>query len=160
MASGVAPDPTVIAAAIAETLDAVGGGSSSVRVVWTRGDARGLSPANAGAPRLVVTVEPLAGGTGDGGISLAVVRGHRGGLVPAAAKSGNFKAHYDYYSLVLGHWGVGDTKGALENYQLAVERDPRFGEYKTLNERTSEWTTLERRAMHEAYVLWSKTWKP
>jgi tetratricopeptide (TPR) repeat protein len=78
----------------------------------------------------------------------------------AAAKLSGFKAHYDYYSLVLGYWGLGDTKRALENYQLAVERDPRFGEYKTLNDRTSEWTTLERRAMHETYVLWSKTWKP
>lgn len=78
----------------------------------------------------------------------------------AASKQSGFKAHYDYYSLVLGYWGVGDTKRALENYQLAVERDPRFGEYKTLNERTSEWTPLERRAMHEIYILWSKTWKP
>ncbi len=78
----------------------------------------------------------------------------------AAAKLSNHRAHYDYYSLVLGCWGVGDMKQALENYQLAVERDPRFGEYKTLNERTSEWTPLERRAMHETYVLWSKTWKP
>src|SRR5262245_11368531 len=78
----------------------------------------------------------------------------------AAAKASNHRAHYDYYSLVLGYWGTGDTKRALENYQLAVERDPRFGEYKTLNERTSEWTPLERRAMHEIYVLWSKTWKP
>jgi tetratricopeptide (TPR) repeat protein len=77
-----------------------------------------------------------------------------------AAKLSNFKAHYDYYSLVLGYWGLGDTKRALENYQLAVERDPRFGEFKTLNERTAEWTLLERRAMHETYVLWSKTWKP
>jgi tetratricopeptide (TPR) repeat protein len=77
-----------------------------------------------------------------------------------AAKMSNLKAHYDYYSLVLGYWGAGDTKGALENYQLAVERDPRFGEYKTLQERISEWTPLERRAMHETYILWSKTWKP
>ena len=77
-----------------------------------------------------------------------------------SAKMSGFKAHYDYYSLVLGYWGVGDTKRALENYQLAVERDPRFGEYKALNERTSEWTPLERRAMHETYILWSKTWKP
>jgi len=77
-----------------------------------------------------------------------------------AARLSNHKAHYDYYSLVLGYWGLGDTKRALENYQLAVERDPRFGEYKTLNERTSEWTPLERRAMHEIYSLWSKTWKP
>jgi tetratricopeptide (TPR) repeat protein len=77
-----------------------------------------------------------------------------------AARLSDHRAHYDYYSLVLGYWGVGDTKRALENYQLAVERDPRFGEYKTLNERTAEWTPLERRAMHEIYVLWSKTWKP
>ena len=78
----------------------------------------------------------------------------------ASAKSSNYRAHYDYYSLVLGYWGMGDMKRALENYQLAVGRDPRFGEFKTLNERTSEWTPLERRAMHETYVLWSKTWKP
>lgn len=77
-----------------------------------------------------------------------------------AAKLSSHRSHYDYYSLVLGYWGVGDTKRALENYQLAVERDPRFGEFKTLNERTAEWTALERRAMHETYVLWSKAWKP
>lgn len=77
-----------------------------------------------------------------------------------AAKRSNFREHYDFYSLVVGYWGIGDTKRALENYQLAVERDPRFGEYKSLNERTSEWTPLERRAMHETYVLWSKTWRP
>ncbi len=77
-----------------------------------------------------------------------------------SAKRSNFSAHYDFYSLVLGYWGIDDTKRALENYQLAVERDPRFGEYKSLNERTSEWTPLERRAMHDTYILWSKTWKP
>lgn len=78
----------------------------------------------------------------------------------AAAKLSNHQAHYDYYSLVLGYWGTGDTKRALENYQLAVERDPRLGENKTLHERTLEWTPLEQRAMHEVYVLWSKTWRP
>jgi tetratricopeptide (TPR) repeat protein len=78
----------------------------------------------------------------------------------AAAQASNHNARYDYYSLVLGYWGLGETKRALENYQLAVERDPRLGEYKTLDERTAEWTPLERRAMHETYVLWSKTWRP
>jgi len=78
----------------------------------------------------------------------------------ASAKLSGHRAHYDYYSLVLGYWGIGDTKRALENYQLAVERDPRFGQFKTLDERTSEWTPLERRAMQETYVLWSKAWKP
>jgi len=77
-----------------------------------------------------------------------------------AAEQSRFGAHYDCYSLVLGYWGVGDTKRALENCQLAVDRDPRFGEYKTLNDRTSEWTQLERRAIHESYVLWSKAWRP
>jgi tetratricopeptide (TPR) repeat protein len=77
-----------------------------------------------------------------------------------SAKLSDHHAHYDYYSLVLGYWGTGQTKLALENYQLAVERDPRFGEFKTLDERTAEWTPLERRAIHEIYVLWSKTWKP
>jgi tetratricopeptide (TPR) repeat protein len=76
------------------------------------------------------------------------------------ARLSESRAHYDYYSLVLGYWGTGQTKKAIENYALAVERDPRFGEFKTLNERTAEWTPLERRAMHETYVLWSKTWKP
>ena len=78
----------------------------------------------------------------------------------AAAKLSGHQAHYDYYSLVLGYWGIGDTHRALENYQLAVERDPRLGENKTLHERTLEWTPLEQRAMHETYVLWSKAWKP
>jgi len=76
-----------------------------------------------------------------------------------SAKVSDHRGHYDYYSLVLGYWGTGQTKLALENYQLAVERDPRFGEFKTLEERTAEWTPLERRAIHEIYVLWSKTWK-
>jgi tetratricopeptide (TPR) repeat protein len=77
-----------------------------------------------------------------------------------SAKLSGFHGHYDYYSLVLGYWGTDDLKKALENYQLAVEREPKFGEYKTLNERTAEWTPLERRAIHEVYVLWNKTWKP
>ena len=78
----------------------------------------------------------------------------------AAVKMSGFKSHYDYYSLVLGYWGTRKTKEAMENYQLAVERDPRFGEYKTLAERTAEWTPIERRAIHEIYVLWSKAWRP
>lgn len=77
-----------------------------------------------------------------------------------AASQSHSQAHYDFYSLVLGYWGVGDTRQALENYALAVQRDPRFGAFKSLDERTSEWTPLERHAMHETYILWSKTWKP
>lgn len=77
-----------------------------------------------------------------------------------AAKLSNHQAHYDYYSLVLGYWATGDTQRALENYELAAERDPRLGSYKTLHERTLEWTPLEQRAMQETYILWSKTWRP
>ncbi len=77
-----------------------------------------------------------------------------------SANASGYKGHYDYYSFVLGYWGTGETKKALENYQLAVERDPRFGEAKTLNERIAEWTPLEQRAVREIYSLWSKTWKP
>ncbi len=77
-----------------------------------------------------------------------------------SAKLSGSRGHYDYYSLVLGYWGTHEIRKALENYQLAVERDPKFGEYKSLNERTAEWTPLERRAIHEIYVLWNKTWKP
>lgn len=77
-----------------------------------------------------------------------------------SSRLSNFGAHYDYYSFVLGYWGTKDTQRALENYAKAVEKDPRLGEYKSLNERTAEWTPLERQAMHETYVLWSKAWKP
>jgi tetratricopeptide (TPR) repeat protein len=77
-----------------------------------------------------------------------------------AVKQSDHGAHYDYYSLVLGYWGTGDTQRALENYQLAVERDPRLGDAKQLRERIMEWKPLEQRAMHETYVLWSKAWKP
>jgi len=77
-----------------------------------------------------------------------------------AAEMSQRRAHYDYYSLALGYWGVGDTRQALENYQLAVEREPRFGEAKLLLERTAEWTPRERKAIQEIYTLWSKTWRP
>jgi branched-subunit amino acid aminotransferase/4-amino-4-deoxychorismate lyase len=86
------PDLAAIARAIAATLAATGAAtSSSVRVMWTRGDARGLAPATAGAGRLVITVEPLLPAPA-AGVSLAVVHGARTGLVPAAAKSGNYLA--------------------------------------------------------------------
>jgi tetratricopeptide (TPR) repeat protein len=70
------------------------------------------------------------------------------------------RSRYDYYSKVLGYWGVGNQAKALENYQLAVEREPKFGQFGTLQERIAEWTPLERRAMFETYALWSKTWRP
>jgi tetratricopeptide (TPR) repeat protein len=80
--------------------------------------------------------------------------------IETGAKLSDLKAHYDYYSLVLVYWATGETKKALENYQLAAERDPRLADAKALNERIMEWTPLEQRAMRETYVLWSKTWRP
>lgn len=77
-----------------------------------------------------------------------------------AAAMSEHRARYDYYSLVLGYWGVKDFKKAMENYQLAVEREPKFGEFKTLQERIAEWTPLEKQAMEEVYILWSKAFKP
>ena len=77
-----------------------------------------------------------------------------------AAEMSQNKAHYDYYSLALGYWGVGDIQHAIENYALAVEREPKFGDTKSLNERTSEWNVKERLAMQQMYALWSKAWRP
>ena len=77
-----------------------------------------------------------------------------------AADMSQRRTHYDYYSLALGYWAVGDLKQSLENYQLAVEREPKFGDVKLLNERTAEWTPRERDAIHKIYALWSKTWRP
>jgi tetratricopeptide (TPR) repeat protein len=77
-----------------------------------------------------------------------------------AADMSQRRARYDYYSLALGYWGVGDRKQALENFQLAVERDPRFGEHKTLDERTAEWSSRERLAIRDIYGQWSKAWRP
>ncbi|MCD6049356.1 MAG: tetratricopeptide repeat protein [Verrucomicrobia bacterium] len=77
-----------------------------------------------------------------------------------AAEMSQNRSRYDYYSKVLGYWGTGNHAKAMENYQLAVEREPKFGQFATLEERIAEWTPLEQRAMRETYVLWSKTWKP
>lgn len=77
-----------------------------------------------------------------------------------AAKLSDCQSHYDYYSLVLGYWGVKDTQKALENYQLAAKRDPRFADEKTLDERIKTWQTVEKQAMHEIYALWVKAGKP
>jgi tetratricopeptide (TPR) repeat protein len=76
-----------------------------------------------------------------------------------AAELSQYKAHYDYYSLALGYWGVGNTQKALENFALAVEREPKFGNSKTLDERTAEWTPKERLVIKQMYALWTRTWR-
>jgi branched-chain amino acid aminotransferase len=87
------PDVAAVARAIAAALAAAGEGASSVRVMWTRGSARGLALSAATQSRLIVTVEPtalLAGASEGAGVTLAVVRGSRAGLVPFEAKTGNY----------------------------------------------------------------------
>ncbi|HEY6166843.1 MAG TPA: hypothetical protein VI454_02300 [Verrucomicrobiae bacterium] len=75
-----------------------------------------------------------------------------------AADLSKRQARYDYYCLALGYWANDDIAQALENYNLAVERDERFGEMKTLVERVAEWTDTEQREMRAIYSLWSKTY--
>jgi hypothetical protein len=77
-----------------------------------------------------------------------------------AADISQRQARYDYYCLAMGFFAVGDLKQSLENYQLAVEREPKFGDSKSLAERTAEWTPLERHVIQQIYALWSKTWRP
>ena len=75
-----------------------------------------------------------------------------------AADMSQRKARYDYYCLALGYWANNDIASALENYHRAVERDERFGEWKSLVERTAEWTATEQHEMQAIYTLWSKTY--
>ncbi len=77
-----------------------------------------------------------------------------------AADMSERRARYDYYCLALGYWVNGDRKQSLENYQLAVERDRRFGSAPALEERTAEWTPRERTVIREIYAVWSKAWRP
>ncbi|MBI3880118.1 MAG: hypothetical protein HY301_08630 [Verrucomicrobia bacterium] len=75
-----------------------------------------------------------------------------------AADLSKRNARYDYYCLAMGYWVNGDVGQAVENYDLAVKRDERFGDAKSLAERTAEWTATEQREIHAIYVLWSKTY--
>jgi tetratricopeptide (TPR) repeat protein len=77
-----------------------------------------------------------------------------------AADLSKGNARYDYYSLALGYWANGDLARALENYDLAAKRDERFAEWKSLIERTGEWTDTEKREIQAIYSLWSKAWRP
>lgn len=76
-----------------------------------------------------------------------------------AAEISRNNARYDYYSLAMGYWGVGDIGKAVENYQKAVEREPRFGQIKTLQERNAEWSPAERTAIESVYAIWSKAYR-
>lgn len=75
-----------------------------------------------------------------------------------AADMSKRNARYDHYCLAMGYWANGEIVQAIENYDLAVKRDERFGDAKSLAERTTEWTATEQREIHAIYVLWSKTY--
>jgi tetratricopeptide (TPR) repeat protein len=75
-----------------------------------------------------------------------------------AAQMSRHNARYDHYSLALGYWANGQLAKALEHYDLAVKRDERFGDWKSLMERVAEWTDVEKRAIQAIYSRWSKAY--
>lgn len=75
-----------------------------------------------------------------------------------AAALSKHNARYDHYSLALGYWATGKTIQALEHYDLAVKRDERFGDWKSLMERAAEWTDTEKHAIQAIYSRWSKAY--
>jgi branched-subunit amino acid aminotransferase/4-amino-4-deoxychorismate lyase len=84
-------DRAAVARALAETLAAAAEPDAAARIVVTRGDAAGLGPRAGARTRLVILVEPLGPAPAAApGVRLHSLAGHRGGLVPAAAKSGNY----------------------------------------------------------------------
>jgi branched-chain amino acid aminotransferase len=86
-------DRDACARALARTLAAAGLADAAARVIVTRGEAHGLAPRADARARLVIVVEPLAPPASEPpGVRLHSLAGHRGGLVPAAAKSGNYLA--------------------------------------------------------------------
>ena len=82
-------DRAACAQAVAATVAAAALDDAGVRIVVTRGDQPGLAPRPTATTRLVITVEPLIAAA-SAGVRLHSLDGHRGGLVPAAAKSGNY----------------------------------------------------------------------
>jgi|JI10StandDraft_1071094.scaffolds.fasta_scaffold42916_3 branched-chain amino acid aminotransferase len=83
-------DRATCARALAATLAAADLADASARIVVTRGDQPGLAPRADARPRLVIVVEPLAPAPTSAGVRLHTLAGHRGGLVPAEAKTGNY----------------------------------------------------------------------
>ncbi|HVK76805.1 MAG TPA: aminotransferase class IV [Kofleriaceae bacterium] len=84
-----APDRSRIERAMTATVAAAGGGDLALRVMWTGGDGGRLGERH-GAPRLLVTAEPIEPGRARP-VRLAVVHAPRvAGLVPADAKTGNY----------------------------------------------------------------------
>lgn len=83
-------DRAACARALAATLAAAALDDASARIVLTRGDHPGLAPPAHPHTRLVIVVEPLDPARAPAGVRLHSVDGHRGGLVPAAAKTGNY----------------------------------------------------------------------
>ena len=53
-----------------------------------------------------------------------------------SARISDYARYYDYYSVAIGYWGVGEGAKAAAFYNTAVEQDETFGEWKSLIERT------------------------
>ena len=90
------PPRALVEAAIRETIAASGENDARIRVMVTRGASSiDIDPATAGAPRLVVIVQPLGGPTAEmlaEGVAVAVVKSTRTAAtgVEPAVKSGNY----------------------------------------------------------------------
>jgi hypothetical protein len=75
-----------------------------------------------------------------------------------AAELNQFKQYSDYYTLALGHWGVGEPVKALEFYSKAVEREPDLGKPDTLEQFILNWTEPEKSAIRRLFDLWRRAY--
>jgi tetratricopeptide (TPR) repeat protein len=71
-----------------------------------------------------------------------------------SARLSGYERYYDYYTVALGYWGVGDRVKATAFYNTAVEQDETFGEWKTLVTRTETWTWAEKNAIYGIHDAW------
>lgn len=71
-----------------------------------------------------------------------------------SARLSGYQRYYDYYAVALGYWGVGESAKAAAFYQVAVEQDETFGEWKTLVTRTESWTWSEKTAIYGLFDAW------
>lgn len=77
-----------------------------------------------------------------------------------SARLSGYERYYDFYTVALGYWGVGEVAKAAAFYQTAVEQDETFGEWKTLVARTETWTSAEKTAIYGLYDAWRLGYRP
>lgn len=77
-----------------------------------------------------------------------------------SARLSGYDRYYDYYTVALGYWGVGEVAKAAAFYHTAVEQDETFGEWKTLVTRTETWTWAEKTAIYGLHDAWRLGYRP